>query len=144
MAEQRRSHQLRQRVEDALMSYPPLRESRCPIEVSVRDGVVELRGVVRTIPMKSLAEQIARSVPGVKDVLNNLITDTEIEWAVARQLSRDGRTQPWSAAVRVCCIRGCVKLKGDVPAEARESLLQVAKGVPGVREAEFDLRAAPV
>lgn len=144
MAEQKHNHQLRQRVEDALLSYPPLRESRSPIEVSVRDGLVELRGIVRTSTMRNLAERIAWNVPGVRGVRNSLLVDSEIERAVARRLATDERTRPWSTAVKVRSIRGHVRLKGDLPAEAQEAILQVARETFGVQDAEFDFRPAPV
>src|SRR5262245_52431774 len=42
------------------------------IEVSVQDGEVTLRGFVESRPAKRLAEDIAESVFGVKDIYNQL------------------------------------------------------------------------
>ena len=41
-----------------------------PINVEVQDGVVTLRGVLRTDTLRARAESVARGTPGVKDVVN--------------------------------------------------------------------------
>ena len=41
-----------------------------PIEVDVVDGVVTLRGVVRTRELRQMAAALADSVPGVREVIN--------------------------------------------------------------------------
>ncbi len=137
---------IRERVLDALTAYPPLWESRCPLEVYVRDGTVELAGIVRTATMKRIAEGIALGVPGVNRVVNRLLTDTELEMNVARRLASDERTRQWSHLVRVRSSRGHVWLKtrDELSPEAREAILKVARETPGVQEAEFDFRGAPV
>ncbi len=43
------------------------------IEVKTRDGVVTLEGKVRTDAQKTLAEDLAKQVPGVRDVNNKLV-----------------------------------------------------------------------
>jgi osmotically-inducible protein OsmY len=42
------------------------------IDVDTNQGVVALNGTVRTVEDKERAEQIARQVKGVRDVVNNL------------------------------------------------------------------------
>ena len=42
------------------------------IDVDTNQGVVALNGTVQTEAMKTRAEQIARQVKGVRDVVNNL------------------------------------------------------------------------
>jgi osmotically-inducible protein OsmY len=42
------------------------------IDVDTNQGVVALNGTVQTEAMKARAEQIARQVKGVRDVVNNL------------------------------------------------------------------------
>ncbi len=131
-------------VEESLFSYPPLRESFCPISVEVKDGRVELKGVVRSMVMKEMASRLAWRVPGVKEVINNLLVDTQLEEEVAKRIASDPRTQPWACSVRVQVVRGQVRLKGKVPPEAREVLRKVAEEIPGVLGVEFDERAMPV
>lgn len=131
-------------VEEALFSYPPLRESFCPISIEVKDGRVELRGVVRSLAMKEMASRLAWRVPGVREVVNNLLVDTQLEEEVAKRLASESQTRPWAPNVRVQVIRGVVRLKGKIPPEAKEALRKVAEGTPGVLGVEFDERAMPV
>jgi len=144
MAGHRNPDTIRNQVEELLFSYPPLRESHCPVSVSVRDGLVELNGIVRTSIMRDMAEVLAWSVPGVKEVVNNLLVDVEIEKAVAQRLAADERTRPWCTSLRVRVIRGKALLFGDVPEEAREAVLQVVKEIPGVLGVEFATQPMPL
>lgn len=41
-----------------------------PIEVDVLDGVVTLRGIVRTRDLRNMAAALVDSVPGVREVVN--------------------------------------------------------------------------
>ena len=43
-----------------------------PLQVTVKDGVVTLAGTVETKSLKGKAESVAKSVKGVKKVVNNL------------------------------------------------------------------------
>jgi hyperosmotically inducible periplasmic protein len=43
------------------------------LDVGVKDGVVTLRGKVETEKQKSKAEKLTRKVPGVKQVINQLL-----------------------------------------------------------------------
>ncbi len=131
-------------VEEALMSYPPIRESSCPINMEVRDGRVELSGIVRSLAMKEMASRLAWGVPGVREVVNNLLVDSQLEEEVARRIASDPQTRPWARSIRVQVIRGQVRLKGNVPPEARETIRKVAAGTPGILSVEFDERAMPV
>lgn len=45
------------------------------LDVDVREGVVTLRGKVRTEKQKNKAERIARKVKGVKRVVNELVIE---------------------------------------------------------------------
>lgn len=131
-------------VEEALLSYPPLREAGCPINVEVKDGRVELTGIVRSLAMKEMASRLAWGIPGVKEVVNNLLVDSQLEGEVAKRIASDPQTKPWACSIRVQVIRGQVRLKGNVPQEAREVIRKVAAGTPGVLRVEFDERAMPV
>ncbi len=131
-------------VEEALFSYAPLRESCCPISVEVKDGRVELKGIVRSSAMKEMASRLAWRVPGVKEVINNLLVDSQLEEEVAKRIAFNPQTKEWAGSVRVQVIRGHVRLKGKVPQEAREILCKVAQETPGVMGVEFDDRAMPV
>lgn len=43
------------------------------LDVDVKDGVVTIKGVVRTGKARSKAEKLARKVKGVKSVVNQLV-----------------------------------------------------------------------
>jgi hyperosmotically inducible protein len=46
------------------------------LEVDVKDGVVTIRGKVRTDKAREKAEKVAKKVKGVKSVINELKIDT--------------------------------------------------------------------
>jgi len=120
-------------VEEAILSYNPVRESRCPVEVSANDGRVELKGIVRTTVMRDIVERIAWNVPGVQEVVNNLLADTELEKAVAQRLAADEKTRFCCTGIRVKCVRGNVHLEGKVPdSQLREKVIEIARTTPGV------------
>ncbi|MER3469191.1 MAG: hypothetical protein C4314_04385, partial [Thermoflexus sp.] len=70
---------LRAKVEERLYRYDPLRVNFHLIRVDAVDGRVVLSGVVPSTAMKRMAEMLARAVPGVREVRNELISDPEIE-----------------------------------------------------------------
>jgi len=63
-------HQLAARVKAALSKDKDL--TGVNIAVSVNNGVVELTGVLKSRDLVERAAQIARSVPGVKDVKSDI------------------------------------------------------------------------
>lgn len=58
------------RVKSALFADPNV--SGFQVDVDTFDGVVQLNGFVDTPTQKGRAEEIARTVPGVREVKNNL------------------------------------------------------------------------
>jgi osmotically-inducible protein OsmY len=52
--------------------------AKMPITVQVRDGVVELSGVISSWEQQQLAERVARHVPGVRFCLNQLTSRASI------------------------------------------------------------------
>jgi hypothetical protein len=135
---------LERAVLEALWEYDPIRHFELPIEVKVQDGVVELRGYVRTRTSKTVAGELARSVPGVRQVQNNLISDTELDMAVAMALANDERTREYCPQILVRVMLGTVHLVGHVPsAEVKAAAEEVARSVPGVRGVLNRLEAPP-
>ena len=112
------------------------------IDVEVRDGIVDLNGMVRSFADKLAAQDAALRVTGVLDVVNGVtvqidrqITDEEIAHAV-RQVLR------WNAKVPHEMIKssvtyGWVTLTGVVStlsqSENAEHLVEQLTGVKGVR-----------
>lgn len=124
---------LKQSVEEALQAYSALRTSRAEISVSTDDGVVTLSGYAPSTSIKSMAGVLARSVDGVRQVVNELLADPELERAVALALASDERTHSWP--IRVRAELGYVQLQGKVPdKETLEAALEVARKVKGPKE----------
>lgn len=61
---------LAQDIRDLLGYSPDVNNAN--VDVYVNHGVARLRGIVATPNARTVAERIARSVPGVADVVNEL------------------------------------------------------------------------
>jgi len=121
-------------VNQALWSYSPLRESRCPIIVIARGDEVELSGAVRTELMKRTALRLAEAVPGVSRVIDNLVSDESLEQEIRQRLARNPGTHLPASKVTVHSVLGVIYLKGQVESTAlREEVAQIAGRVPGVQ-----------
>ena len=90
---------LKQHVQNALEWEPSIDQS--DIGVSVDEGVVTLRGNVRSYGEKSMAEQVTLRVYGVKAIANNLdvrlgssATRTDTDLAQAQRLYGIGLAKP--------------------------------------------------
>jgi osmotically-inducible protein OsmY len=117
-------------VQEALEAYSPLRTSRPNITVTVDDGVVTLSGYVSSTSIKGMAAILAGSVGGVRQVVNNLLADPDLERSVALALAQDERTRP--LRIRVRSEVGYVQLQGQVSGEeVAETALEVARTVEG-------------
>jgi len=102
------------------------------IDVAVRDGVVILGGYTTTPINKVRAEHIAREVPGVLGVVNNIVTDDDVVAAVAQALAHDARVR--EQRITVHAEHGVVTLSGEVAsADLRLVAEEVAASVPQVR-----------
>lgn len=119
------------------------------IVVNTVTGVVYLSGTVDSYTEKSYAEGDAWSVPGVVDVVNNIViapahkpTDQEIAQEVRSGLVRNIRIDPTQISVDV--VSGVVYLRGAVAtAEQRWLADEVAWWTAGVRDVVNELRVSP-
>jgi hypothetical protein len=68
------TEQLRQALRDKLGTSTM---ARYPIEVAVQGATVTLHGTVDSQETKDTAEELARSVPGVVNVINGLVIDQD-------------------------------------------------------------------
>ncbi|MBS1252528.1 MAG: hypothetical protein MAG451_01568 [Anaerolineales bacterium] len=142
MQQQVRSAQDREldlEVERALQRYDPIRSSGSPIQVSTENGVVTLTGLARSRTMKLMAEKMTCEMPGVADVRNQLLTDTDIASSVASEFATNERLRPAGGIIRVKSILGEVYLAGDVAADSVEEAEELralaerlAEGTSGV------------
>ncbi|MFQ5594066.1 MAG: BON domain-containing protein [Anaerolineae bacterium] len=113
------NQRLTQAIYDALWRYDPIRSSDSPIQVATANGEVTLTGIVRSRTMRAMAETLTRRVPGVTNVENQLLTDTDIENNVALELAANSRLRR-AGDIRVKSILGTVYLSGDVVTESVE------------------------
>jgi osmotically-inducible protein OsmY len=126
---------------EELNREPVLDASR--VTVAVRDGVVTLRGAVRSYAEKCRAESIARALPGVRHVINGL----EVRLIVAHYRTDAGLTHLTNEVLenhvvltgeppRALVEDGWVTLRGAVASEFQkltaESVIQWLSGVRGI------------
>ncbi len=129
-----RNRELEGRVNQALWSYSPLRESRCPILVIARGDEVELTGAVRTELMKRMALRLAEAVPGVSRVRDHLVSDESLEQEIRQRLAWGPGAHLSANKVTIHSVLGVVYLKGQVPsATVSEEIAHLAGRVPGVQ-----------
>jgi osmotically-inducible protein OsmY len=116
------------------------------IDVTVLDGVVTLKGVVRNIYAKERLTELASALVGVRAVVNLVqvtplvdLSDEQIQVAVEDALRNDPVADSYE--INVAVTNGTVTLSGTVESYA-EFLLseQVAKTVSGVSEVQNEIQ----
>lgn len=129
----RSDEDLVQMVRQALSALPYLTgDDRRALQVEAADGVVVLRGNVRTPQGKLWALQAAQSVDGALSVQDQVIDDPHLEIAIGQALERAGLFH--GARIYVRSNLGDVTLYGFVPSLAYiEEVLRTVHRVPGVR-----------
>jgi len=111
------------------------------VDVRVHDGIVTLEGSVDNILAKERAAEVARTVKGVKSIVNRLIvrpvlrTDDMIKQDVNWALLYDPTTESYE--IQVMVKDGRVILDGTVDSwQERNLAATVARGVLGVKDLE--------
>ena len=126
------------RVRRVLWDYEPLRASHAEIFIDVDGQNVRLRGRVRTLPQKLIAEGLIERMVDVGAVANELIADPDVVRAVADALAQDDRTAAY--VLRVDARHGLVILRGEVPSEAvQQAAIDIASSVPIVNSVRNQL-----
>ena len=130
-------------VRAALWRYEPIRALDLDsLQVEARDGIVVLRGIVASEAHSFAAAQLARGVPGVKEVVNQLTTDEALERRIAVALASNPAVRRHRTAVNV--VGGVAYLYGVVPTEEdAEAIRRVAADVAGIVGVESRLRVVP-
>jgi osmotically-inducible protein OsmY len=141
--------ELQKHVQNALDWEPSV--DAAEIGVSVDDGVVTLRGDVRSYADKSAAERVSLAVYGVKAVANDLKvrlpngqhrTDTDIAQAVLSALKWNSIVPDEKIAVAVS--NGWVTLKGEVDWEyQRAAAARAVRDLTGVTAVTNAVRVKP-
>jgi hypothetical protein len=128
---QKQDKKLYTRVRRVLWDYEPLRASHAEVFIDVDSGAVTLRGRVRTLPQKIIAEMLVRRTSDVDSVTNALIADPEVVRAVADALAQDKRTAAY--VLQVDSRHGIVTLRGEVPTDdVQNAAADIAAQVPSV------------
>jgi osmotically-inducible protein OsmY len=126
-------------IRKTLLDYEPLRATRPILEVTVHEGLVHMRGRVRTSAIKEIAELLVHQLPPVRAVRNELTADPEVVRAVADAFAADPELGP--ACPIVDARDGVVILIGDVPStELARRAVEVASAVPLVASVTSHLR----
>lgn len=121
------------------------------IKTTAKDGTVTLEGAVQTQVQKDLAESIAKSVSGVKQVVNRIevasgplpetradewsmqVNDATVTASVLTRLSGVKEIDP--SGVRVSTQGGVVTLSGEVSTQEQKSRIEnIARHTRGVRK----------
>jgi len=114
--------------------------SATTIGVAVHDGVVTLRGTVKTIAIRTRAAATAREVSGVTDVRDELRIDPNAptvgervgDAALAARITGAVLMQTGSTGVNVAVRDGVATLTGSVPPNVREAAVTTARHTSGV------------
>ena len=85
------------------------------VQLKVQDGTAYMMGNVRLTVQKVEAEQAVRRAPGVIDIQSDILTDGEVETAIAEDAARVGLTR--SGILIIKCSLGRVTLIGSLASE---------------------------
>lgn len=127
---------------DALNAYPGVRVWTDALDMQAQNGIIAIGGHVRTHAEKQVTEDVIIQVKGVKDVINKLYVDTDLELAVAQALGKDARTRGGFPGILVGSAFGEIYLKGSVPSqEMKKAAGEIAASIDGVRNVVNALEA---
>lgn len=133
-------------VETDLRADPMVRSDF--LDVKTMRGVTTLTGTVDHLLARDRAVEIARSIRGVRSVIDRLEvlpsarTDAEVRRAVVAELSSDPATESFDVDVDV--VNGQVALHGTADSWQEKQLAgAVVRGVRGVTGVTNDLRVSP-
>jgi len=132
-------------VEDEMLFDPGISPAPDIIDVETKDGIVTLSGTVDNLLAKERAGRIAKTVRGVRAVVNNLEvaptvrrSDQQIRNDVREAILQDPATESYEVGVTV--VDGEVRLSGAVDSYQEKKLVEkVAIGVRGVTAVKNDI-----
>ena len=140
----RPDNDLIQAVRQRIAAHPYLGEDdRRGLRVEAVDGVVYLRGNVRTVAARNRAQECTTRVQGLQGVRNELVDDISLEIAVGQALAAAGLSR--QARVFARSIKGELILTGYAPSqEVIAEIQRVASAVVGVRSVTAKLELQPL
>jgi osmotically-inducible protein OsmY len=126
-------------VRKVLLDYEPIRATKPPLEIDVQEGRVHLKGRMRTLAMKEIAEYKIMRLEGVRALRNDVLTDPEVIRRVTDALAADPELGP--LCIQVDARYGNVVLAGRIPSgAAADRAMQIAATVPGVENVVSRMR----
>jgi osmotically-inducible protein OsmY len=130
--------ELEEEVRQALWDYPRLRVDLGAVTVHAQCNEAWLLGHVSSDINRRLIEDLARAVPGVRDVHNEVVADTDLAVSIAGALAKHEETR--GLPIGVYPTLGDVFLRGLVRTEqAKQVAEQVALNTPGIKAIHNDL-----
>lgn len=131
---------LKDRVKEALLRQTE--SAGIDIQVSAEDGVIRLSGVVDVLSHKTAAEAIARKIPGVKHIDNDITianeetaTDKDLLQAVTNKLSHHHDLKNIGCRVH----KGVVTLVGHAGSnDDVRSAIQLVEDMAGVKDVRVE------
>ncbi|MFZ5827082.1 MAG: BON domain-containing protein [Bacillota bacterium] len=127
---------LMKEVKDALLTQTE--SAGIDVKVAVEDGWVRLHGVVDALSHKTAAEEIARKVPGVRRIENDITVANEETFSDKDLLAEvtDRITKiPEYRNIGVRVHKGVVSLVGHAGSHGDvQEAARIAEGCPGVKE----------
>ncbi len=133
---------LRQRVTESLDAALG-GEALEALDIEVIDGRIQVRGNARSERDRRLLERTITGIEGARGVEIGVLTDPQLEVAVATALAEGGLSRPRPLVVHARL--GVVHLLGERATAAAEQARVLARSVAGVREVDGpDETAAPL
>ena len=132
---------LAQAVRNALAASPEIKTYS--INIGTRGGVVTLSGEVGTLEEKRIIERVARSVPGVSELHNQLTlrpggSDAEVAAKIREALASDPQAR--SAGVQVEVNNGVATVRGKTHNHREtDRILSIVLMIPGVKDIRSDI-----
>jgi osmotically-inducible protein OsmY len=130
------------RVRRAVYGERRLRDVDAPrIRISANDkGEVVLAGAVSTAGAREWAEQVARSVPDVTSVRNELRTDTDLTRQLRAMFESNPRLKPLAKDSVV--FQGRAELRGAATYDAQLAAIKAAQSIDGVSDVQNYMQLA--
>ncbi len=128
-------------VDEALWRYDPVRGALWELRAVVKpDASVAVSGHVRSRSIRDGVIEVVQAVPGIRQVVDQIVTDPQLETEVARRLAGIQRLPPGQIAVHGHL--GVITLLGKLPDESlRQDVVSAASQVTGVRSVDDKLEA---
>lgn len=135
-------NQISKKISDKIRSYPTLRDES-HIDVTVFNRVVLLTGETPSAAWRQQAEDIARSVPNVSKIYNQItiqgptssLTRTSDSWITTKIKGQMLATEDLkSGSIKVVTENGVVYLLGIVTRQQADIAVDIARQVSGVQK----------